>query len=325
MRTVRTYDEHRRVRDQHTKCMSGLAMAALTWCILFVSLSVGQTHAATPPSPNVLEQEYIKASNAAARGDLEAAEKGFLLIVEHASSVVEGFLNLAVVYELGHKWVEAMKIYKKAEKLHPSAPQIPMNKCVTLLRIVQDGNSHLVPRDAERFKETCLRASKLNKNSPVAMSNVGDMYTLLVEWDHAAKAYLDAVAMHQAAVKDGSLSRQAWANSFNLQRTYSNLANSRSRAGHVRAAVEAASLALQLGPHDPHTLALLGTIRTTGHRLDFATRAIKRRAALALVAGLTVVDESCSSGAIVNCPLALRFSFIFFLPPTHTHLVLPSH
>lgn len=246
--------------------------------------------------PNDLHAAYMRGVQAVGQGDLKTAEESFKLITKNAPMLVEGFLNLAVVYEQGHQWSKAMSVYRKAMLEHPSNGKVPMNMCVTLLRLIQEGLSHIIPEDSPRVREVCHLAKRLNQDDPTVHSNLGDMHTLLVDWAEAATAYRDAIALYDTAEKTGTLKSKSWKDSFMPQRTWSNLANSYSRAGQVEAAVEAAQRALSLAEHDAHNLALLGTIRTTGRKFDFQTRAIKRRAALLQAAALSLRDVSCPRG-----------------------------
>ena len=241
--------------------------------------------------------------DAAQRGDLNVAEQGFKYIVKHAPMVVEGFLNLAVVYERGHKWSKAMQTYNEAQKVHPNSPKISNNMCVTLLRLLQEGLSSTVAEEATNVRSICRRALALDRDNPMVWSTLGDMHTLLVEWDPAAEAYNTALRLYHAVSESGALATASWRDSFHLQRTYSNLANSCSRAGKVPEAVVAASRALAIAPRDAHSLTLLATIRTTGHRFDFQSRAIKRRAALIQAQQFGLRDDSCPSGELLSVHL----------------------
>eukprot|EP00047_Mylnosiga_fluctuans_P023865 m.147507 g.147507 ORF g.147507 m.147507 type:complete len:760 (-) comp9708_c1_seq6:66-2345(-) len=264
-------------------CCAAVALACLLLC-------------APAHSARSLEAEYIAATEAAGRGDLARAEEGFKLIVQQAPQVVEGFTNLAVVYEIGHRWADAMRVYRRALSEHPSSVAVPTNMCVTLLRLIQEGNTGAVQTEAANVREICRRAKELNPENPSAHSTLGDMHTLLVEWDDAVAAYKEAIRLYRKAESTGKLASMSWSKTFQLSRTYSNLANSYSRAGHVPDAVEAATTALALHPRDAHSMALLGTIRTTGRKFDFQTRVIKHRAAILQARGVTVKDASCPKG-----------------------------
>eukprot|EP00048_Salpingoeca_helianthica_P020288 m.5821 g.5821 ORF g.5821 m.5821 type:complete len:813 (+) comp4633_c0_seq1:165-2603(+) len=258
-----------------------------------LGLAAGALAAADPAE---LQRLYMEGVHAVNGNDLKKAEKCFKKIVAEAPMVVEGFLNLAVVYERGLQWGKAMDVYRKARTQHPTSPRIPVNMCVTLLRLIQEGNTFGLEGEGNRVREICGEARRLNKDDPTVHSSLGDMHTLLVDWDDAAAAYKEALNLYETAVRTKTLDSKPWKDGFAPQRTWSNLANSYSRAGHVASAVEAAARALAIEPHDPHNLALVGTIRTTGRKFDFQTRVFKRRSALILASRMAVRDGSCPSG-----------------------------
>lgn len=176
--------------------------------------------------------------------------------MKDAPSIPSGHAALAILYERRHEWNMAIKTYKNGLKHVPNDPHLLKNMCTTLIRNLQGGNGKHVD-ELINVRDWCKKASNYNSDNPQMFSTLGDMHTLLMEWQESVQSYEKAILI--AAGKGDSFDE------YKEIRTLNNLANSLSRSGNVPKALATGKRALAINSHDAGTLALQKTVRSTGY------------------------------------------------------------
>jgi tetratricopeptide (TPR) repeat protein len=181
-----------------------------------------------------LGEHYQRGAALLEANQLDDAARVFRLIVRKSGKqVVEGYVGLAVALERSRKFQEAFEVYKKGIQHHPEDSKLSKNFCVLLLQLVQENAGFY--RDWEDVKNVrfwCISALKKNPKDPYTISLIGDMFTLLMEWDAAAAQYKVAIQMHR-----DSGSRAG------LIHSLTNSANAFSRGGQVQKGITACEVA----------------------------------------------------------------------------------
>ena len=277
--------------------MTSQAVTAMIFVSILFSLLSWHGVKAKDNLMSRVEAAHAKGQIAIQSGDYTNAVLNFKFVVKNMPDLLEGYANLAIVYEQMRDWENAFDVYTAGmQRFGSKAPLLPKHMCNTLLRLLQEGpalSPKVVPYMAESaVKEICYKSRKWNKDDPAVHSSLGDMHTLLVEWKDAAENYHQALALYKKAVKNGIVK-----NSLDIARTYGNLANSNSRAGNVPEALEAAKQSLELRPDESHNVYLVATIGCTGSKFSFKSRITRRRAQLLAIAEMKLKDVSCPTGS----------------------------
>eukprot|EP00053_Salpingoeca_punica_P018581 m.182699 g.182699 ORF g.182699 m.182699 type:complete len:758 (-) comp17463_c1_seq2:2889-5162(-) len=242
-----------------------------------------------------VRKDYEDGMRTAQAGDLDAAERHFKNVVKAAPMLAEGYTSLAVVYEMGKKFFQSFQTYQEGMRQHPKHAELLKGYCITLLRTLQDGTLQSHGVSVEDCRSVCKKYKTLSPDNPEAYSSLGDMHTLLVEWEPAAANYNQALRIYNKLKRENRLD-QATQAKFDPARTLSNLANCYSREGNVPLAIVSIAGSLKLRKADAHNLALYATISSTGSKFSYASRFLKRRSTAILAKGLTHKGESCPAG-----------------------------
>ena len=193
---------------------------------------------------------------------------------------IESWLNLAIVYERGRRWEEALRVYRQGlAYLGDAATDIPKHLCNLMMQLIQgmETDNPVVLQELLQVESVCLLSARLSASDPSVYVNLGTMYTLLTKWEPAASAFKTALEIYNKAKKSGRLKTMAWRHSFNIGMAHSNHANACSRWGDIPQAIQSAQESLQTDPDSISSVSTLATVFLTGDPFDFRARILRRR------------------------------------------------
>ena len=201
-------------------------------CVLHAAACLLGVAALDAAAIAAIQAHYQDGSRRLDAKDFRGALDIFEPLVQLAGHLVPDFyLALCITHERMLEWGTAVSLYRTAIRHHPDDAKLHKNFCATLLRVLQEST---VPGVHDHVHDVCYQALALDSRNIALVSLLGDMHTLRMEWGKAVAQYTEAVAQWEARAPTESFPE------FSISKTLANLANTLSRAGHVKEAISVA-------------------------------------------------------------------------------------